>query len=273
MITPGPSSAPTSAHVPQRQRWSPLLHNRLLLACLLCLIVLAWLILYRLAGDMSSAATLMTQSMGEMNMPWAPADALLMFAMWAVMMVGMMLPSALPMLLLYQQVSRRRFAPAQARQAVLWFGLGYLLVWSLFSLLATALQWQLEQLRLLDAQMRSNSHWLAATLLLGAGIYQWLPIKQSCLRRCGAPLRFITRYWQSGLRGSWRMGLAHGLFCLGCCWALMGLLFVGGVMNLTWIAALSLFVLLEKLLPSQRWLSRLGGLLLIAWGLWLALSI
>ena len=245
--------------------------SRLLLGCTLALLALAWLLLYRMAADMSAASTLMVQSMGEMNMPWTPVDALLMFAMWAVMMVAMMLPSALPMLLLYQQVARRRFEPQQARLAVLLFGLGYLLVWSGFSLFATLLQWQLEQWRLLNAQMSSSSLWLAAALLIGAGIYQWLPVKQACLNRCAMPLRFILDNWQAGIAGSWRMGLAHGLFCLGCCWALMGLLFVGGVMNLAWVAMIGLYVLLEKLLPrQQRWLSYLGGLLLVLWGLWLA---
>ncbi|MBF7731241.1 DUF2182 domain-containing protein [Pseudomonas sp. N040] len=219
---------------------------------------------------MNSAAALMVQSMGDMSMPWTTADALLMFAMWALMMVAMMLPSALPMLLLYRQVAQRRFSSGQAQLALLLFGLGYLLVWSAFSLLATLLQWQLEHWRLLDAQMRSRSLWLGAGLLLGAGVYQWLPAKQACLERCAPPLRFILDYWQAGLGGSWRMGLAHGLFCLGCCWALMGLLFVGGVMNLTWVALLGLYVLLEKLLPRQAWIGRLGGLLLVLWGLWLA---
>ena len=258
------------ATVRQPRGWRQALQgNRLLLACLLVLLALSWLVLQRMAESMDSASMLMLQSMGEMSMPWTAADALLMFGMWAVMMIAMMLPGAVPMLLLYQQVARRRYTPEQARQEVLLFGLGYLLVWSAFSLLATLLQWQLEQWRLLDAQMRSSSQWLAAALLIGAGIYQWLPVKQACLRRCGMPLRFILKHWQAGPAGSWRMGLAHGLFCLGCCWALMGLLFVGGVMNLTWVALLGLYVLLEKLLPQQRWLSRFGGLLLVLWGLWL----
>jgi len=244
--------------------------NRLLLGCVLALLALCWLLLYRMGASMSATSALMVQSMGEMSMPWTAADALLMFAMWAVMMVAMMLPGAIPMLLLYGQVASRRFDKTQVRKALLLFGLGYLLVWSAFSLLATLLQWQLEQWRLLDAQMRSSSQWLAAALLIGAGIYQWLPLKQACLRRCGLPFRFILEHWQAGLAGSWRMGLAHGMFCLGCCWALMGLLFVGGVMNLTWVALLGLYVLLEKLLPQQRWLSQLGGLLLVIWGLWLA---
>ena len=260
----------TAAAEQQPQGWRQLLQrNRLLLGCLFALLALSWLVLYRMAQSMSSASMLMVQSMGEMSMPWTATDALLMIVMWAVMMVAMMLPSAVPMLLLYQQVARRRYTPAQTRLGLLLFGLGYLLVWSAFSLLATLLQWQLEQWRLLDMQMRSSSLWLAAGLLIGAGIYQWLPVKQACLQRCGMPLRFILDHWQAGFAGSWRMGLAHGLFCLGCCWALMGLLFVGGVMNLTWVALLGLFVLLEKLLPQQRWLSHLGGLLLVLWGLWL----
>lgn len=243
-----------------RQAWP-------LLLCLLALVALAWLALYRLTVQMQAPDSLMAMAMAGMPMPWTWMDALLMFSMWLLMMLGMMLPSALPMLLLYQQVARRRFSARRGQLAVLLFALAYVLLWSLFSLLATLLQWVLDRQALLDPQVRSSSLWLAAGLLLAAGVYQWLPLKQACLQHCGSPLRFILGAWQSGLRGSWRMGLAHGAYCLGCCWALMGLLFVGGAMNLLWAALLGAFVLLEKLLPQRRWLTRLSGLLLIGAGL------
>ncbi|MCY1521425.1 hypothetical protein D9M68_562370 [compost metagenome] len=194
-----------------------------------------------------------------------------MLAMWAVMMVGMMLPSALPMILLYQQMLRRYLAP-QRHLALLLFCLAYLLVWGGFSLLATGLQWGLDRLALLNPQIRSESHLLGAALLLTAGIYQWLPDKAACLAHCHGPVQFLVGHWRTGAAGGWRMGLAHGLYCLGCCWALMGLLFVGGVMNLLWVALIGGYVLLEKTLPQGAWLGRIVGLLMLAWGLALLLG-
>ncbi|WP_238474415.1 DUF2182 domain-containing protein [Pseudomonas cavernae] len=239
----------------------------LFLLCLLALCGLAWLTLLRLAEDMRAPGGMADLAMVGMPMPWGSDGALLMFAMWAVMMVGMMLPSALPMLLLYQQVLRKRTPTPQRHWALLLFSLAYVLVWSAFSLLATLLQWGLEQLALLSPAMRSQSAGLGAGLLLVAGVYQWLPSKSACLKRCRGPLQFLLGYWRPGILGGWRMGLAHGLYCLGCCWALMGLLFVGGVMNMLWVALLGGFVLLEKTLPGGPWLGRLGGLLLVGWGL------
>jgi predicted metal-binding membrane protein len=135
------------------------------------------------------------------------------------------------------------------------------------------LQWALEQLTLLSSGMRSTSTVLAAGLLLVAGVYQWLPGKAACLEHCRGPLQFLLGYWRPGIRGAWRMGLAHGAYCLGCCWALMGLLFVVGVMNLLWVALIGAYVLLEKTLPLGPWLGRLAGLLLLGWGLMLLLGL
>ncbi len=245
----------------------------LLLMCLLALIALAWLALQRMASAMSGPGGMADAAMAGMPMPWSAGDALLMFAMWAVMMVGMMLPSALPMLLLYQQILRKRLPTARRHLALALFCAAYVFVWVGFALLATALQWALEQLALLNShEMRSTSTVLAAGLLLAAGIYQWLPNKAACLEHCRGPLHFLLGYWQSGILGGWRMGLAHGAYCLGCCWALMGLLFVVGVMNLLWVALIGAFVLLEKNLAQGLWLSRICGLLLLGWGLWLLLG-
>ncbi|NQD96460.1 DUF2182 domain-containing protein, partial [Pseudomonas sp. CrR25] len=163
--------------------------------------------------------------------------------------------------------------PAPQRHlALLLFCLAYLLVWAGFSLLATALQWGLERLALLDPQMRSDSRVLGAALLIAAGVYQWLPAKAACLRHCHGPLQFLMSHWRTGAGGGWRMGLTHGLYCLGCCWALMGLLFVGGAMNLLWAALIGAYVLLEKVLPRGPWLGHIAGLLLLAWGLALLLA-
>ncbi|MDM8349176.1 DUF2182 domain-containing protein [Pseudomonas sp. sp1636] len=255
----------------QRQRrlpyWPLGKEQWLALLSLLTLIGVAWLLLLRMAASMATPGGMADMAMAGMPMPWSLADALLMLAMWSVMMVGMMLPSALPMILLYQQMLRRYMAAPQRHWALLLFCLAYLLVWSGFGLIATALQWGLDRLALLSPQMRSQSHWLGAALLLGAGIYQWLPGKSACLAHCRGPVQFLLGHWRSGVVGGWLMGLKHGLYCLGCCWMLMGLLFVGGVMNLLWVALIGAYVLLEKLLPRGLWLGRSAGLLLSAWGL------
>lgn len=249
------------------------LEQWLLLLCLAALTGLAWLALLRLAGAMTAPGGMADAAMAGMPMPWSLTDALLMLAMWLVMMVGMMLPSAMPMLLMYQLLLRKRLPNAQRHWAVALFCLAYVLVWGGFSLFATLLQWGLEQLLPLSPQLL---HWpnpapggnatLAAGLLLAAGTYQLLPTKAACLEHCRGPLPFLLAYWRPGWRGGWRMGLAHGWYCLGCCWVLMGLLFVGGMLNLLWAALLGGYVLLEKTLPGGRWFSRLVGLLLLGWG-------
>lgn len=244
----------------------------LFLLCLLALTALAWLMLLRMARDMSAPGGMADAAMAGMIMPWSLADALLMFAMWTVMMIGMMLPSALPMLLIYQQMLRKRMPTPQRHLALLLFCSAYGLVWAGFALGATALQWALEQLALLSPGMRTTSTALGAGLLLVAGVYQWLPSKAACLEHCRGPLHFLLGYWRPDVLGGWRMGLAHGAYCLGCCWALMGLLFVVGVMNLLWVAVIGAFILLEKNLPQGRRLSRLCGVLLIGWSFWLLLG-
>jgi len=244
----------------------------LFLFCLFALTVLAWLMLLRMARDMSAPGGMADAAMAGMVMPWSLADALLMFAMWVVMMLGMMLPSALPMLLIYQQMLRKRMPSPQRHLALLLFCSAYGLVWAGFALGATALQWALEQLALLSPAMRSSSTALGAGLLLVAGVYQWLPSKAACLEHCRGPLHFLLNYWRPDVLGGWRMGLAHGAYCLGCCWALMGLLFVVGVMNLFWVAVISAFILLEKNLSQGLWFSRICGGLLIGWSLWLLLG-
>jgi predicted metal-binding membrane protein len=194
-----------------------------------------------------------------------------MFLMWAIMMVGMMLPSVAPTVLIYAAIARKAatgntpVAPTGA------FISGYVVIWIVFSLFATTAQWALDQAALLSPMMVSNSVGLGAVLIVTAGIYQWLPIKDKCLQQCRSPVDFITSHWQKGMTGAFRMGLSHGMFCLGCCWVLMSLLFVGGVMNLLWIAAITLFVLLEKILPLGDAGGRVMGLIMIATGAIIAL--
>jgi predicted metal-binding membrane protein len=199
---------------------------------------------------------------------WGTRHDLLLFAMWLVMMVGMMLPSAAPTLLIYAAVLRRADPAAPVLARVYLFAAGYLAIWTAFSLAATAVQRVLAQAALLSPMMQLRSPVLGATLLIGAGIYQLTTFKQACLNSCHSPAAFVASHWRAGPGGAWRMGLEHGLYCLGCCWVVMLLLFVGGVMNLVWIAALTVFILLERLLPARVQGGRLSGVLLIGAGLW-----
>ena len=217
-------------------------------------------------------------AMGEMAGPlltaWSAADFLLMFLMWAVMMAAMMLPSAAPMLLAFAAVNRRRRESGHPFVPTAIFLGGYLLAWGGFSLAATLAQGGLHSAALLSPQMAlaGVSPILGGILLLAAGLFQWTPLKQACLHHCRTPMGFLTADWREGRGGALRMGLRHGGYCLGCCWALMGLLFVLGVMNLLWIFALSALVLAEKALPGGRWLGRLAGVGLLAWGAALILA-
>lgn len=197
---------------------------------------------------------------------WDFSHLLLLFAMWAVMMVGMMLPSAAPTLLLYAGVVRTSAGTGHARACVYAFGGGYLLAWTVFSLVATVLQRMLAHWLLLSPMMESRG-WFGGALLIVAGLYQLTPYKRTCLESCRSPAAFIAKHWQAGMTGAVRLGFVHGLYCLGCCWALMLLLFVGGVMNLWWIGALTIFVLLEKLAPFGMQGGRLSGLLILALGI------
>ncbi len=204
--------------------------------------------------------------------PWTARDFALVLAMWVVMMVGMMLPTAAPMLLLYAQVARRAAADGRPLAPTGLFALGYATVWGLFSVAATAAQWGLDRLALLSCTMVATSPALGAALLVGAGLYQLTPWKERCLRHCREPARFLAGGFRRGRLGAFRMGLVHGAFCLGCCWALMGLLFVGGVMNLLWIGGITLVVLLEKLAPHGARGAKLGGLVLTGVGAGLAVG-
>lgn len=200
---------------------------------------------------------------------WSATDLLLLFVMWSIMMVAMMLPSASPMILLFASVNRRRRERAVPSVRTAIFTAGYLGLWIAFSALAALVQWSLHRAALLSPDMASASPVFGGVLLLSAGIYQWLPVKNVCLTRCRSPLSFIQTEWREGSAGAVVMGLRHGLFCLGCCWVLMLLLFVAGVMNLIWVAAIAGFILLEKLAPGGQWVGKATGVLLAAWGAWL----
>ena len=242
----------------------------IVLAALAVIALLAWTYLFSGAEMAGAAGAKQDAVTGGMEMrsasapefgPWSPADFLLMLAMWATMMVGMMTPSVAPMLLIYARVVRSAEERGQPFAATGWFAFGYVLAWSAFALLATLSQWLLERAAMLTPSMAIADMRIGGALLLAAGAYQWTPAKNACLGRCRSPLQFIQS--QGGFRrerhASLLLGLKHGLYCIGCCWALMLLLFLGGVMNLLWIAALAAIVLAEKLLPAGGLLARASG--------------
>ncbi|MFC3077963.1 DUF2182 domain-containing protein [Phenylobacterium terrae] len=221
------------------------------------------------APDAMPGMDMPMEGVAEASPPaWSAGLWLLVAAMWWTMMVAMMSPSAAPAVLLYARVVRhaggrpdgRGLAPTGA------FAAGYFLAWLAFALAATAAQWGLEQSGLVASAMAgSRDRWFSAALLLAAGVYQLSPLQAACLSHCRSPAQFLTRHWRPGASGAVRLGLLHGAYCVGCCWALMALLFVGGVMNLAWIAVLSLLVLAEKVAPGGPWIGRAAGLVLIAW--------
>lgn len=232
---------------------------------------LAWFYIWRGAGMGMSALAMTSLSLfphlqggmpGEMDSTWP-----IIVSMWWVMMIAMMTPSAAPLVLLYGRVLRHH-APAGESAYVpsLFVVAGYLAVWLVFSVGAAALQEALQPAGLISAMMLwSKSAWLSAAVLAAAGAYQLSPFKQACLTHCRGPVQFLTRHWRPGRGGAFVMGVSHGAYCVGCCWMLMALLFVGGVMNLVWIAVLTLVVLIEKLSPVGETLGKLAGVLLIVW--------
>ena len=234
-------------------------------------ILLAWVYLLRESAAMDVMEKQMRAAMGVAHMSmrtWSAGDWLGLFAMWAVMMVGMMLPSAAPVIMLVLGAYRLRGQSKAPLAAVAFIG-GYAIVWTTFSAVAALAQFALHRSALLSDDMRLHSAAVSGMLLLIAGVYQWLPIKNRCLVHCQAPLAFLTQRWRPGVAGGFSMGASHGAFCVGCCWLLMALLFVLGVMNLFWIAVLAAIVLLEKLTRHGLMAGRLVGLGAMVWGFYL----
>jgi predicted metal-binding membrane protein len=229
--------------------------DRLVVALSLAgVIELAWIYLWRAAASMHAAEA-------------DPAALALTFAMWVVMMAGMMLPGAAPAVLLYGAMVRKHAERATALPAVGVFVSGYLLVWAAFGVAAALLQAVLANAALLTPMMASAIKPLNGVLFLAAGLYQLTPLKERCLGKCRNPVQFFMTHWRPGTAGALRMGATHGAYCVGCCWMLMLILFAVGVMNLVWVALIAAFVLFEKLLPAGRLTSRLAGGALIVVGL------
>lgn len=241
------------------------------LGSLLVISALAWAYMVYLAWGMKDMEMGMEMAMPRMQV-WGFIDFTLAFVMWAVMMVAMMVPSAAPMILTFAAINRKRRERQRPFVSTGVFLLGYLLVWSGFSALATLTQWGLHTAALLSPMMVSTSPILGSALLLAAGTFQLTVLKHACLSHCRSPLGFLMTDWRQGPRGALVMGLRHGGYCAGCCWALMVILFVAGVMNLLWVAVIAGFVLIEKVAPKGPWVSRISGLLLIGWGAWITIA-
>jgi predicted metal-binding membrane protein len=260
----------------RRDRW-------IVIVGLAAMTLLSWAYIMAGAGTGMSlwsmtSASLFPHRMAKMPMDsmsmqpgaWTPGYWIIMLLMWWIMMIAMMTPSAAPMILLYGRATRHAQAgELQQRGAVptAAFAGGYLLAWLGFSLIATLLTWALERTAFISAMtMSSTSAWLSAAILIFAGLYQLSALKHVCLQRCRNPADFLSRHWRPGPSGALCMGLEHGLLCIGCCWVLMALLFVGGIMNILWIGIVALFVILEKVAPNGPRLAWLGGIVLLAWG-------
>ena len=225
---------------------------------------LGWALILWSAANMSSPIVALTM---PMDVSWSPGEMVAVWIMWAVMMGAMMLPSAIPMLMVHRRFAARK-DPSTAN-AHRWFLAGYLAGWALFSLAAAAVQWGFQTADVLSHMLKLRSQAVAAVILTAAGIFQFTPLKAACLNKCRTPIGFLLTEWRSGRAGAFHMGFSHGKYCIGCCWALMMILFVGGVMNLATIAALSSIVLLEKLMPRGDILAKLGGAVLLLWGFYL----
>jgi predicted metal-binding membrane protein len=250
---------PDAQPAPRRDRF-------VIAVCLIGLTGLAWMYLVRAGSEMSAAMQhdVAMAAMG-MGMPWHAADLWVTLEMWVVMMIGMMSPSAAPVLTLFSGTAAARQGRSVS-MSVLAFGAGYLTIWVVFSVAATMAQWGLHEAAMLSASMRASNAYVGGGILIAAGLYQLTPLKAACLSHCRTPLGFLMTSWRNGIGGAFRMGVHHGAYCLGCCWALMGVLFAVGVMNLLWVAVLGGVVLLEKIGPGGAVVARAGGVSMILAG-------
>jgi predicted metal-binding membrane protein len=256
-----PENGVTAVPLPRRE-------SAVILAALAAVAALSWVYLYRQMQPMADMAEMMPTGFA----PWSVADFALNFAFWWAMMPGMMLPSAAPMILTFATVNRRRSERGQPYVATAVFTAGYLFAWGLFGIVATFADWGLERGALISPVSQALAPPLAACVLAAAGLYQLTPLKSACLSHCRSPLDFALHHWRDGAVGALRMGFEHGLYCLGCCWFLMTLLFAAGIMSLLWMAAITAFVLVEKLFPAGRGIARIGGVAMLGSALYLLLQ-
>jgi predicted metal-binding membrane protein len=236
------------------------------IAALVALSLIGWALILWSAANMSSPVVAL---MMPMDTRWALSEIIAVWLMWAVMMGAMMLPSAIPMLVTYRRVAARQTPQTQSSHR--WFLAAYLLAWAMFSVAAALLQWGFQRADVLSHMLKLHGSLIGGSILIAAGAYQLTPLKAACLHKCRTPIGFLVTHWRPGKAGAIQMGLKHGQYCIGCCWALMMVLFVGGVMSLVTIAVLSVIVAIEKIAPRGELLSKLGGILLLGWGMrWLS---
>jgi predicted metal-binding membrane protein len=243
--------------------------HRLTLFVLVTIALASWTWIVVMARDMYG--TMVGASAWMMSSVWDWPRLVLLWAMWAVMMTAMMLPTATPLILLYAAAARRNAESGSPARRVYALAAGYVLVWSLFSVLATALQRLLSSAMVLTPMMEPATPVTGGVVLAIAAVYQLTPLKRSCLRACRSPLGFMMQRWRGGVAGAFRLGLQHGTYCLGCCWALMLILFAGGVMNLAVIVALTAWVIVEKLAPFGERTATVSGAVLLALAVWMIL--
>jgi predicted metal-binding membrane protein len=246
----------------------PVRDRVVILAALTAISAICWYYTWLQAAAMSDMAEL---AMPMRFAPWTAADTALNILIWWVMMLGMMVPSAAPMILFFAAINRSKRGRGELYVPTAIFTAGYLLVWGLFGVAATAAEWGLERAALISPQTQQVGPWLGGAILIAAGLYQLTPLKYACLAHCRSPVAFVLGHWRDGAAGALYMGAEHGLFCLGCCWLLMALLFAGGVMSLLWMAALAAFVLVEKVAPFGPRIARASGVLLLGFGAYLLL--
>jgi predicted metal-binding membrane protein len=241
----------------------------ILIAGLFIICLLSWsyiIYIYRQMYPMNMNALFFAMPMSPR---WTPTDFSLIFLMWFVMMICMMTPSVSPLILIFSMVNRQKkqrqapFVPAG------YLLTGYFVMWALFSLVATMLQWFLQKINLLNPEMIVTNEVAGGIILIVAGLFQFTHVKIRCLSFCSTPIDFINRHWNEGKKGAFAMGMKNGLYCLGCCWVLMILLFVTGIMNVLWIALIAIFVLIEKLVPRIKWISYTAGAALIIYGVYI----
>ncbi len=227
----------------------------------------SWAWLGLMIGDMSNIPGMASMMMSPRLI--TPGMVFGLFVMWAVMMAAMMLPTATPMVIAFARMEGGNRMQGRSWLPVATFCAGYVVVWSGFSIGAAALQAVLTSLALMSPMMMKATAPVSAAILIAVGLYQFTPWKQSCLRLCRSPMSFLLTRWRNGPLGAFRMGLSHGVYCVGCCWALMGVLFAVGVMNTAWIVAITAYVLLEKVMPRSELISKGAGTGLVGLGLWL----
>ena len=250
-----------TARLPRRERV-------VIAAALGAVTALSWLYLYLQMQPMADMADMAP----AMFAPWTAADFALNLAIWWVMMPGMMLPSAAPMILTFATVNRGKRERGQPFVPTMVFTAGYLIAWGLFGVFATLADWALERAALISPITGRLPQLLGAIVVVAAGIYQLSPLKSVCLTHCRSPFDFVLNHWRDRASGALRMGLEHGLYCLGCCWFLMALMIAAGIMSLLWMAAIAVFILLEKLLPAGTWLARAGGVAMLGFGVYLLVA-